>query len=191
MKYFKPLILPLLLLTFSFHRAVPSAYSADADKSNVKWTGYAEAGGYAPSGTVKIKSAALTLSGGLPVSGKVIIDMTTLDQSNSEMETHLKGKDFFDVAAYPEAAFVLSAPKGNTLTGTITIKGISQQIIVPFSIAKTAGGILLKATFKIDRTKFNIKYNSKSYFQELGNYAIKNEFDLDINIAFSPAAAKV
>ncbi|ASU33358.1 YceI family protein [Mucilaginibacter xinganensis] len=184
MKYLKLLILPLLLLVFSFRYAAPLTYSADANKSMVKWTGHAEAGGYSPSGTVKVKSGTLTLDGELLVAGKVIIDMPTLSQSNSEMETHLKGKDFFDVAAYPEATFTLSAANGNTVAGTLTIKGISQKIATPITITKAGDYIILKATLKIDRTKFNIKYNSKSYFQDLGSYAIKNEFDLDINMVY-------
>ncbi len=37
---------------------------------------------------------------------------------------------------------------------------------------------------KLDRTKFDIKYNSSSYFQDLGNYAIKNDFDLEYELFF-------
>ncbi|MBC7458622.1 MAG: YceI family protein [Bdellovibrionaceae bacterium] len=157
-------------------------YSADNDKSTIKCTGYAEAGRYAPSGMVKVKSAILKLDGEVLVSGKVVIDMPTLSQSNIEMQTHLRGKDFSDVATYPEATFVLSSVKDNAVSGTLTIKGIKQLITLPVAITRTSDGLLLKATLKVDRTKFNIKYNSSAYFQDLGNYAIKNEFDIDINL---------
>jgi polyisoprenoid-binding protein YceI len=111
--------------------------------------------------------------------------MPTLSHSNAELETHLKDKDFFDIAVYPEAIFVFSTITGNKVTGKMTIKEFTQTITVPLSITKKGNNLLMHAIFTIDRTKYNIKYNSSSYFQDLGNYAIKNEFDLDINLIFN------
>ncbi|MCO5948003.1 YceI family protein [Mucilaginibacter flavidus] len=186
MKTLKVLILPFFLLTVSFRSVSPIGYAADIDKSQIKWTGYAEAGGYAPTGTVKLKMGSIFFNSEQLISGKIIIDMPTISTGNQEMEKHLKGKDFFDVAVYSEATFALSSMKNNIASGILTIKGISQKVAVPVMITKTNEGMVLKATLKVNRTKFNIKYNSKSYFQDLGNYAIKNEFDLDISLACHP-----
>ncbi len=177
--------LTILFLSFFLANTTlidPVVYVIDNNKSNINWTGYAEAGNYAPSGTIKIKSGRFGFNGKTLTTGQVVMDMPTISHSNKELESHLKAADFFDVGKYQEAIFILKAMKGNRVSGNLTIKGITHAISFPIVLNKNTVGLLLKAKIKVDRTLFGIKYNSKSYFQDIGNYAIKNEFELDIQL---------
>ena len=40
------------------------------------------------------------------------------------------------------------------------------------------------ADLKIDRTKYDIKYGSASFFDDLKDRAIYDEFDLNVNLSF-------
>jgi hypothetical protein len=40
------------------------------------------------------------------------------------------------------------------------------------------------AKVKIDRTLYNIRYGSGSFFDNLGNKAIDNEFDIEVTLNF-------
>ncbi len=177
----KTISLVVLALWCSTFKTLPTDnYTISPTKSKVKWTGHADAGVYAPTGTIKIKTGTVVFNSGKLSSATIVIDMTTLEQENKDLEKHLKNTDFFDVEKFPEAAFKLNAMNGNTATGSLTIKGITKSISFPVTIQKQDGQINIIANLKIDRTLFGIKYNSASFFQDLGSYAIKNEFDLEV-----------
>lgn len=168
----------LLLLLSGFKNNVFVAYTVDAKKSTIQWKGYAKVGKYSPSGTLKVKYGSITFDGKLLTAGKLVIDMTTLKHDNKQLETHLKGTDFFDVVKYPEAVFVFTSIKNKTVSGKITIRNITHEISFPISVKDTNDQLALMGNLKIDRTQFDIKFNSASYFQDLGSYAIRNDFDL-------------
>lgn len=72
------------------------------------------------------------------------------------------------------------------VTGQLTIKGITNPIA--FLTAYTVNGNVLTATasnVKVDRTKYSIKYGSKSFFDSMGDKAIDDEFILNISIVAS------
>jgi len=41
-----------------------------------------------------------------------------------------------------------------------------------------------KASLKIDRTLYDIRYGSNNFFENLGDKAINNEFDLEVTLQF-------
>ncbi len=174
----------LIFLMLISAQQKPVIYKVDPSKSEIKWTGYAAAGAYAPTGTIKIKSGQISIINGRLTAAKVIADMPTLSNSTQDLQTHLRGNDFFAVDKYPEATFILSSVNGNTAMGSLTIKGITNKINFPYTINLQNGAVIVKAAFDIDRTQFGIKYNSSSYFQDLGSYAIKNDFHLDMTLSF-------
>jgi hypothetical protein len=45
--------------------------------------------------------------------------------------------------------------------------------------------VTLKGKLIVDRTKFDIKYGSGSFFDNLGDKAIDNDFTLDLNLQFA------
>jgi polyisoprenoid-binding protein YceI len=115
--------------------------------------------------------------------------MTTTDlkagQGKEKLDGHLKSEDFFGTEKFPTSTLVFKtiAAKGAgvyTVTADLTIKGITDS--VTFDLATTAN--TASANVKINRTKFGIKYGSGSFFDNLGDKAIADEFDLTVALKF-------
>ena len=127
-------------------------------------------------------------------SGSFTVDMTSITCSdvegdrNKKFVDHLKSDDFFSVDKHPTSQFVIKkvAASGKNrvqVTGELTIKGITQ--LISFSSNYTQSGKELIATaehVQVDRTKFDIKYGSKSFFASIGDKAIDNIFELSIRL---------
>lgn len=160
--------------------AMAQNYTVDNKASLLNWTGHAQTGVYSPKGTLQIKSGTISLSNGKVTSGNIIIDMTSLKQDNADMQEHLRGKDFFDVVKYPDASLTLTKITGNIATGRLTIKGVSQPANFNYTVNQRDGKTVIQASASIDRTQYGIKYNSDSYFQDLGSYAIRNTFEIEV-----------
>lgn len=162
--------------------------NVDLSKSHVKWTGYKIGGSH--NGEIKIKSGYLELKNNAIVNGEIVMDMTSITDTdledagyNQKLVGHLKSDDFFGVEKYPVSTFVVTKAtkfsKGKaSVTGNITIKGTTESIT--FDVEKT--GSLYKAQVKVDRSKFNVRYGSNSFFDNLGDKAIDDVFMLDITL---------
>lgn len=157
----------------------------------VTWIGYAEVGGYAPSGTVQLRQARFTCDGRTPRTGRFEFDMRTLTQEQAQLAEHLRGEDFFDVAKYPTAVFVLQQVRAGLASGQLTLHGVTRPIRFPLTLEPGPKGQLhLTGTATIDRTQFGVNYNSSSFFQNLGSYAIRNEFRLSFDMVAVAVAVK-
>lgn len=159
------------------------------DKSTVVWKGYKVTGSH--EGTIDIKGGSLIFKDGVLTGGEVTINMTTLESTDLEgeykgkLEGHLKSDDFFGVEKYPTASLKLTSVKPNgknayKATGDMTIKGITNPVNVDISVY----GNKANATIKIDRSKFNVRYGSTSFFDGLKDTAIYDEFDLVADFEF-------
>ena len=69
-----------------------------------------------------------------------------------------------------------------TVTGKLTIKGIANNITFPANVKVIKGTLVAFADVKVDRTKYEIKYGSKNFFEGLGDKAISDEFLLKLKI---------
>ena len=105
--------------------------------------------------------------------------------SKAGLEGHLKADDFFGTAKYATSKLVFTKvtlkSKGvYTVTANLTIKDKTNPITFDLTVAgKTATAKLM-----VDRTKYDIKYNSKSFFGSIGDKAIDDEFELNVNLAW-------
>ena len=154
----------------------------------VKWTGNKIGGAH--NGEIKIKSGSLELKDGNIVKGSVIIDMKSITCKDLENETynkklvdHLNSDDFFGVEKFPTATFtVTKAAKfvngKASVSGKLTIKGKTEPI--NFEVSKQNN--VYKTQLKVDRSKFDVRYGSNSFFDNLGDKAIDNIFILDIQL---------
>jgi polyisoprenoid-binding protein YceI len=116
--------------------------------------------------------------------------MTTINvldlegDGKQKLEGHLNSDDFFGVKDHPTAKFVINtvAKKGDTygVSGTMTIKGKSNPIAFDLKMEEGQAS----TSFKIDRTKYNIRYGSGSFFDNLGDKTIYDEFKLDVVLMF-------
>lgn len=149
-------------------------------------------------GEIKLASGAISTEGKIPVKGSFVIDMksiTNKDLTDAEYKAkllgHLKSEDFFSVDKYPTAQFAATriSDAGNghlNITGNLTIKGITNPISFTAAYKLTGNIMSAKApNVKVDRTKYNMKFGSKSFFESIGDKAIDDEFILNINIVAS------
>lgn len=89
------------------------------------------------------------------------VDVNTINTDNSSRDEHLRSEDFFDVSHYPKIALKSVAFKhksGNNYFGTftLTIKGKSKQIEIPFTYLEKENAVEFKAAFKINRLDFGV-----------------------------------
>jgi polyisoprenoid-binding protein YceI len=170
----------------------------DASKSTVTWLGKKVTGEH--SGNIGVQSGTLNVNGAGITSGDVVIDMNSMTCTdikdadyNGKLVGHLKADDFFGTEKFPTATLKITSAKAikgakvgtnnTTIGGTITIKGTSQPISFPATVkVDKAGKVSAKGTITIDRTKFDIRYGSKSFFEGLGDKTIYDDFTLDFNV---------
>ena len=106
-------------------------------------------------------------------------------KGKEKLEGHLKADDFFGTAKYGTAKLAfktISKNKDNTynVTADMTIK----DVIAPVSFVMAVKGNTATTSLKVDRTKYGIKYGSGSFFDNLGDKAINDEFDLNVTLQF-------
>ena len=156
--------------------------------STITWTGKKILGSH--TGTIDLKSRYLEMEGDNLIGGMFEVDMTSIKNTDLEggskgkLEGHLKSKDFFNTAEFPTATLTIKGArkKGNVynVMGDFTIKGIKETVNFQFEMGETAA----RATVVIDRTKYGIKYGSGDFFDDLGDKAISNDFNLDVAMKF-------
>ena len=185
------LILAISLISMGFNFKNQSIKDAplkvDITKSTIHWSGYKPTGSH--TGTVELQAGTISLDGNKITGGNFTVDMHSIKDSDGseKLEKHLKSKDFFEVAVFPTATFELTHTankNGKTyITGNLTVKNNTKQITFPASISVTDSSITLTSeVFKINRADFNVRYKSKSFFNNLKEKFINDEFDLQVKI---------
>lgn len=180
-------ILALSLTTSVF----AGSQNVDTAKSSVKWLAKKVTGEH--TGTIAVKEGSLNVEKGKISGGKVVIDMNSIvdvdltDANwNAKLIGHLKSDDFFSVATFPTAELAVNKVEsdGNifTFSGNLTIKGITNPVSFKATSAKEGKNTTYKGVLTIDRSKFNVRYGSKSFFDNLGDKVINDEFTLDFNL---------
>jgi polyisoprenoid-binding protein YceI len=115
----------------------------------------------------------------------IVVTDLKAGQGKEKLEGHLKADDFFGTDKFATATLVFKklvtkAPNAYTVTGDLTIKGITKP--VTFDLTTTAN--TATTNVKIDRTKYDIKYGSGSFFDSLGDKAINDDFNLAVDLKF-------
>ncbi|SFU62901.1 Polyisoprenoid-binding protein YceI [Pustulibacterium marinum] len=160
-----------------------------AEESTVTWKGYKVTGSH--EGTVDLKSGTLKFDGDKLTGGQFTVDMTTIGSTDLEgeykgkLDGHLKSEDFFGVEKYPNATLKITKVKATgknsyKVTGDLTIKSTTEPITFDMSVY----GSKATATLKIDRSKYDVRYGSGSFFDGLGDKTIYDEFDLVVDLQF-------
>jgi polyisoprenoid-binding protein YceI len=160
-----------------------------SEESKVTWKAYKVTGSH--TGTVALKSGALVFDEGKLTGGEFEVDMTSLISTDLEgeykgkLEGHLKSDDFFGVANHPTASLIFteveaSGKNSYEVTGDLTIKGITKPVTFDVSVY----GNKATATMKVDRAQYDVRYGSGSFFENLGDKTIYDEFDLVVDLEF-------
>lgn len=190
MKKIGILILAIAFITMSFVNPIiqkEDVLKVDATNSTINWKGYKPTGSH--NGTINLISGDLKMEEGVVIGGSFIVDMSTIKDADgsAKLEGHLKSADFFDVEAHTTSKFEItssSTKDGKTfVTGDLTIKGITKQISFLATVIETDETVtLMSETFQINRADFNVKYKSKTFFNNLKDKFVNDEFDLQVNI---------
>jgi polyisoprenoid-binding protein YceI len=181
------LILTALVMSISSF-AAPKAVKLNTSASSIAW--YAEKVTGKHNGTVAISAGSLNVNGKKIVGGNFTIDLKSIKalditdpNYNQKFIGHISSGDFFEVEKFPTATFVITKVAGSQVTGNLTIKGITKSISFPAQIAVGGNGkVSAKATITIDRTDYNIQYNSKKFFESIGDKAIMDDFKLVVSL---------
>ena len=180
----------LMLTFFAFvaQAAVPGPINVPG--STILWKGYKVTGMH--EGTVKFKSGTLDVQNGVIKGGDFTIDMASINctdlsgKGKESLEGHLKSDDFFGVANFPTASIKFKKVVPTNLTGDyritadVTIKNTTKE--VKFN-ANAKDGVAT-ASIKLDRSDFDVRYGSGSFFDNLGDKTIYDEFDLNISVKY-------
>lgn len=190
-------IISLVIALMAINLTAQDRYETDADASKIKWVGKKVTGehwGYVP-----FDSGELMIKDGRLMSGEFKANMSLLnvkdledEEMNAKLTGHLKSPDFFSVAKYPQAhfrinkalvnAFASDGEPNYTLSGELTIKGKTHPITFPAIVKIEDDKVSAKATFVFDRAKYDIRYNSGSFFENLGDNLIYDEVPLSIEL---------
>ena len=163
----------------------------NASESTVKWVGKKVTGQH--NGTIALASGKLEVEGSQLIGGTFTIDMATINcedltgDSKGKLEGHLKSDDFFGVNNYPTSTFVITKaiPQGTgsyKVVGNITIKNTTEEIRFPATLQEKDGKMVATADITIDRSKFNVRYGSGSFFDNLGDKTIYDNFNLSVTL---------
>ena len=164
------------------------------DKSTLKWTGK-QITTKTHFGSLKFKSGNITFENGIISSGKFLVDMTSLlvkdlqGNYKQKLEGHLKSDDFFSVEKFNESSLtILSSSKNDSgldVNGNLTIKGITLPIKFKLEdLAMDQEEVRWKGVLTFDRSKYNVRFRSGSFFQNLGDKLILNEIRIETLLDF-------
>jgi len=183
-------ILFVLLAFLAISTISAQTKKINVKKSSIQWTGKKVTGEH--SGTINFKDGSLTFDKQKKLTGgSFTADMTTLSNTDNtgkdkaKLEGHLKSADFFNTEEFKTAKLVfktIAAKKDGvyTITADLTIKGKTNPVRFDLNVkGKTA-----TTEFSVDRTKFGIQYGSGSFFDDLGDRTIYDEFDLKVTLSF-------
>ena len=177
----------------------PSKQTVDSKQSTVTWEGKKVTGSH--SGDIQISNGYINIEEGLVTGASVIIDMTSINTTDLEggskesLDGHLMSDDFFGVEQFPTAQFELvslnpvRAENGMNFAakGTVTIKGRTADVSFPVKVEMGKGGTTISGEMILDRSNFDVRFRSKSFFDaaELGDKLIYDDFTIGFTLKTS------
>ena len=168
-------------------------YVMDNDNSSIKWTGR-ELSTKSHYGSLQMKNGSLTVNTDGTVNGIIKIDMTTIDcedlqgRSKASLERHLRSDDFFSVESHPIATLTFKSEggigAGNKLAfnGDLEIKGISHPISFESEVKSVDPKVSALVDMTFDRSKYNVRFRSGTFFQNLGDKLIYDDIEISVDI---------
>lgn len=203
-KYFFAALAILAITTtqLAAQSGAAKTFTVDTQKSSLVWTGKKIGGEH--TGNISLTSGSLQVAKNKLVGGAFEIDMNSITNTditdagyNTKLVGHLKSDDFFGVEKHPKASFritkatPISGAKAGAnnyqITGNLTIKGKTETISFPAAVKFNGDAAEAVAKITVDRSKFDVRYGSPSFFADLGDKAIDNEFIIDLKLITTSA----
>ena len=167
------------------------SYDIINTESELKWIGK-ELSTDTHTGTLALKKGKIDVNANGVIHGEVEIDMTTITVTDmqgkwgTKLEGHLKSPDFFDVEKYSSAFITFQSDenpiKNNQLylTGELTIKDITHPISFITELLQTKPSLQAKASLSFDRSKYDVRFRSGKFFENLGDKLILDDIEVDV-----------
>lgn len=182
-------IFTIVFAMFTLNTFAQTNKNIDLNSSSIHWLAKKIVGQH--EGTINFQSGHLEMTNDKLTGGYFVVDMTTLTATDltgdylGKLNGHLKNEDFFDVANHPTSTLKFTSVKENstnnyTVSGDLIIKNIKKPITFDITLAPKEA----KTKLTVDRTEYNIKYASGSFFENLGDKTIEDNFTLDIVLKY-------
>ena len=167
-------------------------YQIDKTKSVVRWIGRTPVKFH--DGTIDIQEGNFSVDDNGILNGNIIIDMESINCTDlsgggkKSLEEHLMNDDFFSVNKFKTSKINISSemkPNNGLIDfkGNLEIKNISNPISFKSSINKTPEGkYTASSKLTFDRSMYNVKYKSKSFFDDLGDKFINDDIEIELEI---------
>lgn len=168
----------------------------NATESSVKWHAKKVTGEH--NGTINIADGEVVINNNQLTGGSINIDMNSIVNLDLpadykvKLEGHLKSDDFFSSAKFKTAnlkvksvSAIANAKAGSdnyNVTADLTIKGITNEITFPAMVVVAKDQVIVNANLDIDRSKYDVRYGSTSFFEGLGDKAIDNVFNVKVRV---------
>ena len=168
----------------------PSDLKINTQLSSIKWTGSKVYESHY--GTINIDRGVLNIKDdGELGGGEFVIDMNSLlctdlsGKLKEKLEGHLKDEDFFDVQNFPKSLIKITDvdkvdAESYRIIADLTIKGITDSIYFDAYVKKQELNYEVTSNIKIDRTKWDVQYNSGNFFENLGDKLILDEIEFEV-----------
>ena len=186
----------LLLIILMTCLNLNSQVQMDLSKSSIKWIGK-EITTKEHFGALKFSKAQLQFNGDVLTGGEFTVDMTTLDVQDlsgggkQRLEGHLRSDDFFSVDKHqtsylkinevlpPELSRIEADNNSFEVSGELTIKGITQPIVFTLKPVSDQSYV---ADLTFDRSDYNVRFRSGSFFENLGDKLILDDIKLEVTL---------
>ncbi len=120
---------------------------------------------------------------------KATIKTASIFTDDQKRDEHLRSADFFDAVNYPELTFVSNniskKGEGYVAKGTLTIRGISREIELPFTILGPINDpwgntkIGVSAETKINRLDYKVSWNKTL---DTGGLVVSNDVNIKLDV---------
>lgn len=114
-------------------------------------------------GRFKKFDAKISVDPAKPETGKAQfdIDLASIDTGNSEADSEVRGKAWFNTTAFPRATFVSTQVRAigggrYEALGKLTIKGTTRDIAAPFTVKPEGNGAWFDGSFTLSRLQYKI-----------------------------------
>ncbi|HCQ24619.1 MAG TPA: YceI family protein [Flavobacteriaceae bacterium] len=165
-------------------------FALDTSKSSIRWVGK-ELTTTQHYGSLQFDSGTLRFEDEKPHSGQFVVDMTTIKDNDlpegtaERLEGHLKSDDFFSVAKHPKAILTITGADAQEngsfrVNADLTIKGITHPAV--FDLIPADKYWIANLVF--DRSKYNVRFRSGTFFQNLGDKLILDDIELETQLFF-------
>ena len=153
--------------------------------SKVLWKGEM-LGVYTHSGIVKLTQADIKMKDGNIQGGSFTVDMKSMiptddnykpeeGSTKEKLVGHLSSADFFDVENFPTAKFEISEVNGNTASGKLTVRGITNdEKVENIAINEVDGKVIISGELIFDRKKYDVAWDSPMKDMILSNDIVVN-----------------